>query len=295
MLVSTCRLSKSRSLQRPSLLRARKECPRRSLIPRPLTQPFADLEFLEMLNNATTATGVVALNDSASGRSAVLGQPTMGFDPSGTTQAFALQVPPSSMPDSKAMAMSFPVMPGMPQGVPSLQQQYTHAVLQQQMWAQFNQASAAGFANANSQANPAVKRGKTAAEIAEQQEKVKRRRRESAQRSRQRKSAYLKSLEFENQTLRAENDRLRRELSRATGKTIAQPPLMCHLATSASSADNLDSNEEHGALHDSLQEHNQDTSDPQTGSAGLDDPLLLQGTACGYPVAHQPFMYAIAQ
>lgn len=234
------------------------------------------------------------MNDTASGRAAVLGQPTMGFDASATPQAFALQVPPSSMPDSKAMAMPFPMMPGMPQAPPSLQQQYTQAVLQQQMWAQFNQATGAGFANANSQSNPAVKRGKTAAEIAEQQERVKRRRRESAQRSRQRKSAYLKSLEFENQSLRAENDRLRRELSRATGKPVAQPPLMSHLATSASSADNLDSNEDHGALHDPLQDHH-DTSDPQTASAGLDDPLFLQGTACGYPVAHQPFMYAIAQ
>jgi hypothetical protein len=54
---------------------------------------------------------------------------------------------------------------------------------------------------------------KTPEEIAEQVERVKRRRRESAQRSRNRKCEYMKNLETENQALKEENERLRKLLN----------------------------------------------------------------------------------
>ena len=54
---------------------------------------------------------------------------------------------------------------------------------------------------------------KTPEEIAEQVERVKRRRRESAQRSRNRKCEYMKTLETENQALKEENERLRKLLN----------------------------------------------------------------------------------
>lgn len=66
---------------------------------------------------------------------------------------------------------------------------------------------------------PAAKRArgkkvkKTPEEIAEQVERVKRRRRESAHRSRQKRFAYIKNLESENEALKMENERLRQMLS----------------------------------------------------------------------------------
>jgi hypothetical protein len=118
--------------------------------------------------------------------------------------------------------------PGAPaaNAVVAFQQQYTQAILQQHMLAQA-QANAAGGSM------PVNKRGKTAAEIAEQQERIKRRRRESAQRSRQRKSSYMKSLETENYSLKLENERLRKELTRFGGRPA--PPMFT--STSGSSAD----------------------------------------------------------
>ena len=53
------------------------------------------------------------------------------------------------------------------------------------------------------------KRSKTVEEVEEQTERIKKRRRESAQRSRQRKNAYMKGLEMENRALKLENERLR--------------------------------------------------------------------------------------
>ena len=49
----------------------------------------------------------------------------------------------------------------------------------------------------------------------QQTERVKKRRRESAQRSRQRKNAYMHALEVENRALKAENERLRLKASRS--------------------------------------------------------------------------------
>jgi hypothetical protein len=144
---------------------------------------------------------------------AVLGQPVLGAAGGASAPAH----PTLSMLGSH-----------MPCTMPSLQQQYTHAVLQQQqMWAQLQTNS--GLTGGIS------RRGKTAAEVAEQQERIKRRRRESAQRSRQRKSAYMKTLECENHALKAENDALRRELSRLSGRPLP-PPLPSCLTTSSSSA-----------------------------------------------------------
>jgi len=105
----------------------------------------------------------------------------------------------------------------------ALQQQYTKAIFQQHMLAQAQ-------ARATAKPMPVNKRGKSAAEIAEQQERVKRRRRESAQRSRQRKTCYMKSLEAENYALKLENERLRKEMENM-GRS--GPPIV----TSSSSAD----------------------------------------------------------
>lgn len=106
----------------------------------------------------------------------------------------------------------------------ALQQQYAQAILQQQMIARMQGVS--------------HKRTKSPAEAAEQEERIKRRRRESAQRSRQRKSAYMKSLECENHALKLENDRLRMELAR-NGHHVSPPtsiPNFASLTTSGSSA-----------------------------------------------------------
>lgn len=58
---------------------------------------------------------------------------------------------------------------------------------------------------------------KTPQEAAEQQERIKKRRRESAQRSRARKNCIMKTLELENQFLRAENQQLRSLLAKHEG------------------------------------------------------------------------------
>lgn len=61
-----------------------------------------------------------------------------------------------------------------------------------------------------------AKRQKTAQEMEDQIERTKKRRRESAQRSRQRKNCYMRSLEIENEALKQEVGRLRAELSRSS-------------------------------------------------------------------------------
>ncbi len=53
----------------------------------------------------------------------------------------------------------------------------------------------------------------TAEELAANEERVKKRRRESAQRSRARKNCYVKNLEYENRSLKAENEKLRAVLA----------------------------------------------------------------------------------
>lgn len=102
------------------------------------------------------------------------------------------------------------------------QQMYQQALLQQQHMtlAAQQQAAAAAYSGGVSpsaamtsaggtSAGVLGKRGKTAEEVEEQTERIKKRRRESAQRSRQRKNAYMKSLEMENRALKLENERLR--------------------------------------------------------------------------------------
>lgn len=96
-----------------------------------------------------------------------------------------------------------------------LHQQYTQAIIQQQMLAQLQSTAMAA----------PRRRGRTDEEIAEQQERIKKRRRESAQRSRQRKSAYMKTLECENHALKIENEKLRKELARLG--TQAASPVFC--------------------------------------------------------------------
>jgi regulator of replication initiation timing len=98
------------------------------------------------------------------------------------------------------------------------------------------------------------KRGKSQEEIEEQTERIKKRRRESAQRSRQRKNAYMKSLEMENRALKLENERLRVELSKSTGAPLAPAPVAAPKASSASvsrSEASLGADDsEHGSGHD---------------------------------------------
>ncbi len=164
---------------------------------------------------------------------AVLGQPV---------EAAAYQAAPINMtvpvqPQQVAMQMpngmiqytmpAAPVVAAPANAVVALQHQYTQAILQQHMLAQ-GQGSATGGSM------PVNKRGKSATEIAEQQERIKRRRRESAQRSRQRKSCYMKTLECENHALKLENERLRKELARV-GRPL--PPMFNSVVTSGSSAD----------------------------------------------------------
>lgn len=164
---------------------------------------------------------------------AVLGQPVEGVAPIAASYQAA---PVNTVQPQQQVAMT---MPGMlqaympapaaaaPNTVAAFQQQYTQAILQQHMLAQVQASASAGSMHVN-------KRGKTASEVAEQQERIKRRRRESAQRSRQRKSAYMKTLECENHSLKVENDRLRKELARM-GRPL--PPMFNSIATSGSSAD----------------------------------------------------------
>ncbi|EFN59694.1 hypothetical protein CHLNCDRAFT_133235 [Chlorella variabilis] len=113
-----------------------------------------------------------------------------------------------------------------PQAYPAAAQMYQQAMLQQQqqqqMLAAQQQVAAAAAAAAGSLPVPApMLMGKRSVrsqeEVEEQTERIKKRRRESAQRSRQRKNAYMKSLEMENRALKMENERLRVELSKGGG------------------------------------------------------------------------------
>jgi hypothetical protein len=188
-----------------------------------------DLEFLQMFNAAEGADLNIKIEDDA-----VLGQPVEA-PIAAAYQAAPVPVTLRAQPQQQQMAMQMPnglmqaYMPTAAPG-PTLQQQqmqYTQAILQQHMLAQAQ-------ASATAASMPVSKRGKSAAEIAEQQERIKRRRRESAQRSRQRKSCYMKTLECENHSLKLENERLRKELARVGRPT---PPMFNSLATSGSSAD----------------------------------------------------------
>lgn len=178
--------------------------------------------------NASEGTDLtIKLEDNA-----ILGQPVEAVAASYQAPAPVAAIPvqpqqqqmPMQMPNGLMQAYMPAVAPA--NTVAAFQQQYTQAILQQHMLAQVQ-------ASANGGSMPVSKRGKTAAEVAEQQDRIKRRRRESAQRSRQRKSAYMKSLEGENHALKLENELLRKELSRM-GRPL--PPAFNSFATSGSSA-----------------------------------------------------------
>lgn len=78
-------------------------------------------------------------------------------------------------------------------------------------------------------------------EAAAQEERIKRRRRESAQRSRQRKSCYMKTLEVENDTLKAQVALLQKELKQMRGGSDG----------AVSRASSIDINNASDALHHS--------------------------------------------
>lgn len=192
----------------------------------------ADLEFLQMFNAAEGTDLTIPKIEEA----AVLGQPAVG--PIAYQAAPANMTVPVQPQPQQPIAMQMPngmiqaYMEAAPSTAPAnaivaLQQQYTQAILQQHMLAQAQASATAG-------SMPVNKRGKSASEIAEQQERIKRRRRESAQRSRQRKSCYMKTLEAENHALKLENERLRKEMVRV-GRPV--PPMFNSIVTSGSSAD----------------------------------------------------------
>ena len=163
----------------------------------------ADLQFLDGFTGQVQIPNAVA----APNQNAVLGQPLDSFQ----------TLPPVGM---APLPHQQPAMPMQMAAAPlTLQQQYTQAILQQHMMAaQMATTVQTGITPA---AAPGVsRRGKSAAEVAEQQERIKERRRESAQRSRQRKSAYMKSLEGENHALKLDNERLRKELARLSGRAV---------------------------------------------------------------------------
>jgi hypothetical protein len=185
-----------------------------------------DLQFLDSMFATGEATG-----PSAQAVDAVLGQPV------DAAAAYAAPIPTAEQQQQQLAALQFSAgMLGAPAGAyppaTALQQQYTQAILQQHMMAQLTHGVTATTATAA----PTSKRGKTAAEVAEQEERIKRRRRESAQRSRQRKSAYVKTLEGENQSLKVENERLRRELVRL-GRPL--PPSLYNVSTTSGSSAGL--------------------------------------------------------
>lgn len=66
-------------------------------------------------------------------------------------------------------------------------------------------------------------------EVLEQEERVKKRRRESAQRSRARKNCYVKNLEHENRSLKAEVEKLRSLLAQVDSslRTGSSFPMSC--------------------------------------------------------------------
>ena len=160
----------------------------------------ADLQFLDGFTGQAQIANVAAPMQNA-----VLGQPIFQTLPPDVLAPLPHQQP--------AMPMQMAAAPL------TLQQQYTQAILQQHMMAaQMATTVQTGITPA---AAPGVsRRGKSAAEVAEQQERIKERRRESAQRSRQRKSAYMKSLEGENHALKLDNERLRKELARLSGRAV---------------------------------------------------------------------------
>lgn len=124
-----------------------------------------------------------------------------------------------------------------PMAFPAAAQMYQQAMLQQQQQQQMAMAAQAyssglpplpaaaaplplpPLAAPSAPALPLLlgKRGKSVEEAEEQTERIKKRRRESAQRSRQRKNCYMKGLEMENRALKLENERLRCVLRCAWG------------------------------------------------------------------------------
>jgi len=108
---------------------------------------------------------------------------------------------------------------GVASGVPQVQQQ--QGLLPEQLMAFSNPAGMGGaFSNPLMNNLPVMLSmrnlvsQKNHVELDETVEKIKKKRRESAQRSRARKNAYMKSLEVENKLLKTENSRLKELISR---------------------------------------------------------------------------------
>lgn len=198
----------------------------------------SDLALLALLNIPNPASGqpqpaqpIFAAGD-APNAGLVIGQalclpqgpaPTLGLSP----PPMAVPVP---TPDSSAvqqlqlqavMQHQAAIMQN-PQAFPAAAQIYQQALLQQQAC---GMPPAVGRGMPVPTAPVGNKRSNSNEAIEDQTERVKKRRRESAQRSRQRKSAYMKGLEMENRALRMENERLRGELSKS-GATTANVALL---------------------------------------------------------------------
>ncbi|KFM24772.1 hypothetical protein F751_3784 [Auxenochlorella protothecoides] len=129
----------------------------------------------------------------------------------------APELAPLAMPTSPAASLPGPMVPFEPvQTLPvparpamtifDQQLMFQQAMLQQQ------QAAMATAQIPVKPGYPTLRRGKTPEEVAAQVERTKQRRRESAHRSRSRRKDYMKTLEEENDALRAENAALRAKL-----------------------------------------------------------------------------------
>ncbi|KAL4427776.1 hypothetical protein ABPG75_001865 [Micractinium tetrahymenae] len=203
----------------------------------------SDLALLALFSGNNNAAGGDASAGSSSGAPATEGSNTVVMGQvlaAPATAQPALAVPaaaaaPPAVPTNPVQQLQFQavmqhqaaIMQN-PQAYPAAAQMYQQAILAQQQQAAVQQHMLAQQQAVAAVALPPLlvpapapvllgKRGKTQQEVEEQTERIKKRRRESAQRSRQRKNAYMKSLEMENRALKLENERLRLELSKSGG------------------------------------------------------------------------------
>lgn len=196
-----------------------------------------DMDLLKLFN-AGSAEQASAVGPGAEGSvaapsstvdtdTAVLGQPVDAAQAASFNQAAGVDVVQALLQQQTAAAL-MPAVYGAQAAQTSLYQQ---ALMQQMLTAQQPAAVAAPAVEAAAAPAPSAatapppalqaapgatgsKRHKTQAEIEEQIERTKKRRRESAQRSRQRKNCYMRSLEIENEALKREVERLRSQLTK---------------------------------------------------------------------------------
>lgn len=284
----------------------------------------SDLALLALFSGPTSRDGPAVSSNAGpaldAGANVVMGQALMAPMPTAAPVAVPLAVT-AAAPQNPVQQLQFQavlqhqaaIMQN-PTAYPAAAHMYQHAILQQQQ-----QAAAAAAAQQHMLAavqqpvvvlpgmpmpaaaapQPALvslgKRGKSSVEVEEQTERIKKRRRESAQRSRQRKNVYMKSLEMENRALKMENERLRAELTKCAAGGVVTMPLPPALAPRGSSgsvaprAPSADDCYDDGSEHVSVSDEEDELCDPilmdtmGVGMVGLGgtaaDPLALLPTA----------------